>query len=253
MEEILDEHLKKEKVLEPIPIVIYTLIASIFIYLIGVVLRFQSWPYGYETRAIGHICILITGIGSLKVFMDCKDSFLKFYSFLFLFGGLSTVLKYVVFIDYPLRGILNLGGSFFMIGVFLTLSRYFTLRRPQKKSLSIISFPLLITSPIITAGILFKIQSWPYGSELITIAAFVFFFGTIIMLFFRLSLEAPELRQVTVWLVLMANIMAFGALFKIQSWPYAAELLLISFLGGALGVMYKLTKQQKMLKQQQQE
>lgn len=253
MEDILDEYQQEEQAPEPIPIVIYTLLASVFIYLIGVVLRVQSWPYGYETRAIGHICILITGILSLGVFNACKDSYLKIYNFLFLFGGLSTVLRYFIILNYPLREIFSIGSNFFIVGVFLTLSRYFTLRRPQQKSSNIISFPLLVISPILAIGVLFRIQSWPYGSELITISAFIFLLGTIFMLFLRLGLEALELRLVTVWLVLMANIMAFGILFKIQSWPYASELLTIAFLGGILGVIFKLMQQQRMLKKTKEE
>lgn len=260
MENILDEQLKERKVLERTPLVIYFLITAIFIYLIGVLFKIQSWPYGTQLVLIGIFAIVITGVFSFKAFKAKNDFYLNLFYFLFLLGGFSTIMQmfvnynYQMFVNYNNNFIgtgLNFGAMFFKAGVLLTLVRYFTLKRTQKASLNIIRYPLLVVIPIWIIGFFFKMQSWPYGSELLTISVFVFLVGTIIMLILRYKKELQEFRLITVWFVIMANMLALGLLFKVQSWPYALELIMSSFFGGALGIMFKLMKQQKLLKEQE--
>lgn len=251
MKDILDEQLEEREVLEPIPLVIYALIVAVLIFLTGALFKIQSWPYSSEINLIGIFSIVIIGIFSFKAFKIKNDLYLNMYYFFFLLGGFSKII--LLFIPYrnTIWTVLNLCGFFFIIGLLLTLTRYFTLRRPQKTSLNIIRYPLLLVTPIWIIGFFFKIQSWPYASEMLTISVFLFLLGTILMVILKLKKENPAFRLITVWLVLMANILALGLLFKIQSWPYASELISSSFVGGVLGIIVKLMQQQKLLKEQE--
>jgi hypothetical protein len=253
MEPILDEQLDEQEILKPIPLVIYLFMLAIFIYFLSILFTIQSWPNRSMIREIGTFSILITGVLSFKVFKAKNDTYLIFYWCLLLFGGLSKIA--ILFIPYqnPMMGVLNIGSRVFVLGTLLTLIRYFVLRRPKKTSLNIIRYPLFFVTPIFIIGSFFKVQSWPYASEMLTISVFLFFLGTIIMLIRQLKEEVPALRIVTVWLVFIANTFAFGVLFKIQSWPYASELLNFSFVGITLGLMFKFILQQKLQKEQETE
>jgi hypothetical protein len=248
MEDILDEQLEESKI--KIPLVIYLFMTAIFIYFLGSLIVVQSWPYGRVIQFVGTLSILITGGLVFKLFKAKSDLFLNLYWGVFMYGGFSTIAIRFVAYDTPLRPLLDLGGRFFIIAVLLALSRYFVVERPRKTSLNIIRYPLLATIPMWVISILFKMQSWSYASEMITISAFVFLLGTVIMLILKLKMEVPILRPITVWLVIMINMLVFGCLFKIQSWPYGSELITVSFFGGVLGIMIKLMQQQKLLKEQ---
>lgn len=251
MEDILDEPLEKQKALKPIPLVLYFLMTAIFIYFLNILFAIQSWPYRSIIREIGIFSILITGVLSIKVFREKKDTYLNFYWGLFLVAGFSKMA--IRFVDYgnPIRIFLSIGERFFILAILLALMRYFVLRRPNKSSLNIIKYPLLFTIPMWIVGFLFKIQSWPFASEILTVSAFVFLLGTVLMLVLKLKKERPALRIVNVWLVLMANLLIFGALFKIQSWPYASEMLNYSVLGGGLGLLLKFMQERKLQKEQE--
>jgi hypothetical protein len=253
MENILDEQLDEQEILKPIPLIIYLFMVAIFIYFLSILFTIQSWPNRSMIRAIGTFSILITGVLSFKEFKAKNDTYLIFYWCLLLFGGLSKIA--ILFIPYQtsMMIVLAIGSRVFVLGTVLTLIRYFVLRRPKKTSLNIIRYPLLFVTPILIAGSFFKMQSWPYASEMLTVSVFLFFLGTIIMLIRKLREEIPALRIVTVWLVLVANVFGFGVLFKIQSWPYASELLNFSFVGIALGIMFKYIQEQKLQKEQEQE
>lgn len=253
MENILDEQLEEKEILKPIPLIIYLFMVAIFIYFLNILFTIQSWPNASMIREIGTVSILITGVLSFKEFKAQNDTYLIFYWCLLLFGGLSKIA--MVFIPYQnsMMIVLAVGSRVFVLGTLLTLIRYFVLRRPKKTSLNIIRYPLLFVTPILMIGSFFKMQSWPYASEMLTISAFLFFLGTMIMLIRKLKEEVPALRIVTVLLVLMANMFAFGLLFKIQSWPYASELFNFSFVGIALGIMFKYMQEQKIQKEQEKE
>lgn len=253
MEDILDEKLEKQEILKPIPLVIYLFMVAIFIYFLSILFTIQSWPNTSLIRAIGTFSILITGALSFKVFKAQNDTYLIFYWCLLLFGGLSKIA--ILFIPYqnPIMVVLAIGSRVFALGTLLTLMRYFVSRRSKKTSLNIIRYPLLFVTPILIVRSFFKVQSWPYASEMLTISVFLFLLGTIIMLILKLKEEVPALRIVTVWLVFIANTFAFAVLFKIQSWPYASELLNFSFVGIALGLIFKFIQQQKLQKKQEEE
>lgn len=251
MENILDEQLEEKEILKPIPSIIYLFMATVFIYFLGSLFIIQSWPYGALIRNVGALSIVLIGGLSLPVFKEKKDAYLNFYCILFVVGGLSKIMLRSMAYNDPIAVLLNFGAQFFVIGILLTLNRYFALRRPKKTSLNIIRYPLLVVIPIWIIGFFFKMQSWPFASEILTVSVFLFFLGTIIMLIRHLKKEVPALRGVTIWLVLMVNMLIAGILFKMQAWPYASELISISFLGGALGIMFKLMQQQKLLKIQE--
>lgn len=253
MEDLLDEQLDEQEILKPIPLVIYFFMLAIFIYFLSILFTIQSWPNSSMIRAIGTFSILITGALSFKVFKAKNDTYLIFYWCLLLFGGLSKIA--ILFIPYqnPMMIVLAIGSRVFVLGTLLTLMRYFVSRRPKKTSLNIIRYPLFFVTPILIVGGFFKIQSWPYASEMLTIGVFLFLLGTIIMLILKLKEERPALRIATVWLVFVGNLFAFAVLFKIQSWPYASEMLSFSFVGIFLGFMFKFIQQQKLQKKQEEE
>ncbi|MBL4650878.1 MAG: hypothetical protein JKY03_14190 [Aureispira sp.] len=257
MEDILDEKLEgqldEQEILKPIPLVIYFFMLAIFIYFLSILFTIQSWPNTSLIRAIGTFSILITGALSFKVFKAKNDNYLIFYWCLLLFGGLSKIAMLFIPYQNPMLVVLAIGSRVFVLGTLLTLMRYFVLRRPKKTSLNIIRYPLFFVTPILIVGSFFKMQAWPYASEMLTISVFLFFIGTMVMLIRQLKKEILALRIVTVWLVLMANLFAFAVLFKIQSWPYASEMLNFSFVGIFLGFMFKFIQQQKLQKKQTEE
>lgn len=250
MDDILDEKIEKKEFYQPIPSVIYLFMTAVFIHLLGNLFIIQSWLHGRNIRVVGTLAIVVTGLFSLKVFKEKKDRLLNIYSFVFLFGGIVKLIRGFIASDLPLAFVLNLGERFFFIGVLFTLTRYFALRKKGKTSLNIILYPLFVVIPMWIIGMLFKIQSWPYASEILTISVPVFLLGTIIMSMIELRKEALVLRLITAWLVLMVNLLIIGCLFKIQAWSYASELINGSFLGGTLGFVFKLIQEQKILKQQ---
>lgn len=253
MENILDEQLEEKEILKPVPLIIYLFMVAIFIYFLNILFTIQSWPNASMIREIGTVSILITGVLSFKEFKAKNDTYLIFYWCLLLYGGLSKIA--IVFIPYQnsIGVVLVIGSRIFVLGTLLTLFRYFVLRRSKKTSLNIIRYPLLFVTPILIVGNFFKMQSWPYASEILIISVFLFLLGTIIMLIRKLKEEIPALRVITVWLVLVANTFAFGLLFKIQSWPYASELLSLSFVGIALGIIFKYIQEEKIQKEQEEE
>jgi hypothetical protein len=253
MDDILDEKIEQKELFQAIPLVIYLFMTAVFIHLLGNLFIIQSWPHGRSIRTVGTLAIVVTGLLSLHVFKEKKDRLLNIYCFVFLFGGIVKLTGGFIAYDHPLRFVLNLGERFFFIGVLFTLTRYFTLRKKGKTSLKIILYPLFVVVPMWIIGVVFKMQSWPYASEILTISVPVFLLGTIIMSMIELRKEALVLRLITAWLVLMVNLLIIGCLFKIQAWPYASELINGSFLGGTLGFVFKLIQEQKILKQQAEE
>jgi hypothetical protein len=199
------------------------------------------------------MCILVTGLFSIKLLREKKDTYLNLYLGLFLFASFSKIVARFINYESPLTTLLRRGERFFIFAVLLILMRYFTLRRPKKTSLNFIKYPLLVTVPMWIVGIVFRMQSWPYASEILTVSVFVFLLGTIIMLILKLKREQPALLVINLWLVLMVNMFVFGMLFKIQSWPFASEMLNYSFLGGTLGLMFKLMQKQGLQKKQEEE
>lgn len=156
MEDILDEKLETREILAPIPLAIYPLMIAVCIYLVGVLCKIQAWPYGTQIVTTGIFSIVITGVFSFKAFKAKNDFYLNLYYFFFLLGGFSKIIM-LLFAVYnsPLRIALNFGEMFFIIGVALTLIRYFTLRRPQTTSLNIIRYPLMFVAPIWIIGFFF--------------------------------------------------------------------------------------------------
>ncbi len=96
---------------------------------------------------------------------------------------------------------------------------------------TLFKWPLLLFLPFWVIGALFKIQSWPYASELLTIGMLVFLFVSMLVVIFRtISEKSLAVFAYSFFGLASVNLFIIGALFKIQSWPYASELLTIGTL-----------------------
>lgn len=88
-------------------------------------------------------------------------------------------------------------------------------------------------------GLFFKIQSWPYASELVSLSTLAIALYYLILPFVE-STTLKSMRFATLMFFGLGGAIFFvGALFKIQSWPFASQLLTISpiVLCIALGLM----------------
>ena len=253
MENILDEQLEENEILKPIPLVIYLLMAALFIFFIGNISFAQSLPYAMLIQNIGAVSVLIIGVSSIKLLKEKKDVQMNFYLGLFLFSSFSKIAARFMDYEHPLRLLLSVGERFFLLAILLVLMRYFVLERPQKTILNVLKYPVLVSIPMWIIGTILRTLSWPFGSEVLVLSVLFFFLGSVLMLILKLKEGQPRIRIINFCLVLMVNLFIFGVLFKMQSWPYASELLNFSFIGGTLALVLKLMQNDKLQKKQAKE
>jgi hypothetical protein len=229
--------------------------ASVLIYFLGLTIRFQWLLFDNRLQILlggTAILMILTGLFSIKTFYQTKDNLLTFCLLLFLIG---VGIRFVGFFD-PFRFLIYMGPSgihllaeLFSVAAVLILMRYFVLRRAAQTPLNRIWYPFIFVILIWMVGLLFKIQSWPYATEILTIGVLSFLVGIIIMLILKLKKDKPALNIINAWLVLMAIMFAFGFVFKMQSWYSGPELIVLPFLGGIIGFILKLIQKQKLQKQ----
>lgn len=241
MEDILDAQLdKKQKV---VPRVIYLFMASVLIYFLGLTLGLQGLFFNKVFQVLFGVTIILmilTGLFSIKTFYQTKDSLLTFCILLFLIGiGIRLVDFFGHFLYLGSSG-MHLLIELFSVAAVLMIMRYFILRRVQKTPLNKTWYPLFFVISIWMVGLLFKIQSWPYATEILTTSVLLFLVGIIIMLILKLKKEKPALNIINAWLVLMVIMFVFGFVFKMQSWYSGPELIVLPFLGGIIGFILKL-------------
>lgn len=234
MNEILDHEPQKEQGAVPILIVGFTL--SVFIRLIGSVFILQNWFYARELIAVSSFMMLLFWILSLKIFRQKKDGYLRFYSFLFGSGVIVKIVSTIFGLQAWGFNWLFLGGIFFELGALLLLIRYYLLFYQLNTSTTILTYPFLISSPVFVIGLVFKFESWRYASELIVLGGLLFVLTAMFLLIRILLKREVSNKGIKSLLLIAAMILIIGIVFKIQSWPFAMELITVGLLSLLLGV-----------------
>lgn len=149
------------------------------------------------------------------------------------FLAIESVLLILVFLFVNLLEILPMAGSIFMLLTLGLIIFNFVVPiiKLARKEIKIGLFILYLLQGFVIVmclmGILFKIQSWPYASEFLTV-------GIMSMCLFLILIPNVEIRKykakgeihLLVTLIGLAMIIGYmGILFNIESYPYANELI----------------------------
>lgn len=164
-----------------------------------------------------------------KTFHQKEDSNKVLYLLYFLFfvGTLANVLDRWFFdTNYYSYLLLNIFGSIIAWIGAIMLPLHYRARVYGKKSIfGFLQYPVWLTAPFYLTGMVFKTQSWPYASELLTIGTMVFLLSATI----AFILHQLKHKRENLWINLISFLAAIlcltGTLFKIQMWPFATEIL----------------------------
>ncbi len=231
MEDILDEQVPIQE-FKPQPLIITLFLFAVGIRLFEIFFKLYSWSYGSEFLLAGSFSIFLTGTIAFftKAFYpsrgDLKISI--YFGFFFIGFGAQLIhfyhLSQMSFTPIYIRSLRPL----FELGTILLLLRYYTRNKGAYLSIEVLKWPFNLTVPLMTVGLIFKFQSWPYASEMITLATLFFFITSTISFFWITSSKKLLTRGFPFLNVVTANLFYFGSLFKIQSWPFASELLFLA-------------------------
>lgn len=174
--------------------------------------------------------LLVLYIFVNKIFhqRDSSNRILYLLYFFFFFGTsyrTLTTLWLPSDLTY-LRIVFDIPANFMAwIGAILLPLYYHAQVYNRKSAFGFLKYPVWLTVPFYFVGMWFKIQSWPYASELLTIGTMLFVSSaTVAFIVHQVQLKREKLFANTI-LFLAAILFVVGFLFKIQMWPYAAEIL----------------------------
>jgi hypothetical protein len=256
MQDILDAQLKGKEEQKPTPIIVYFFMVSVIFYFLCLLLGVQELFIYNRFNVLFEILtivVMMTGLFSIRIFYPKKDILLLLFSLLFLIGIGIKATEYVSpFIYYGPPGF-HLLTEVFSTAAVLMLIRYFLLQNSQRMALNMTRYLSFLVIPIWMVGVLFKIQSWPYASELLAASVLLLLFKIVSIFFMKLRKRESLLDNVNIGLILMGGLFLISFLFKMQSWSYAFELFGLSFLGAFIGgvIKFKLALEQKGLKREE--
>lgn len=146
-----------------------------------------------------------------------------------LIGIFCSLLFLKPFIDFPKIEPLVL--AFSVVVMLSSIVRvYFEYKEKLITEFGIIlKVILLINTSVILIGVLFRLQSWPYASEMITTS--LLSIGFIYALYILCLKNVSGIVKLILFInSLFTGVLAIGMLFRIQSWPYGSELVIVGFI-----------------------
>jgi len=209
------------------PLIIALVMAYVGL-LIGFMGKVMSYPSSeiifIATIAVILICMIAYPLKAFQPNKEKKDLWINFFHVLLLVAALSRFYSFFdPFYNFVLRGI----GKLLELWAIIFFVRYFQVRS-GKTNVEITQYPFLAILPLWIVGFVFKMQSWPYASEMLTISVLIHWIASIAVIIYLVIKKKIDLLSHFVYLI-GVNILFTGILFKIQSWPYATLLLQAGF------------------------
>lgn len=214
---------------KPIHPLVMALLAAYVGLLMGFVGKVMSYPSSevtfIATVTIVIICLIAYPLKAFQPNEEKRDFWISCFHFLVFVAAMSRFYSFFdPFYNFILRGT----GKLLELWGIILLVRYFRVRSGNT-SFEITQYPFLAVLPLWIIGFVFKMQSWPGASEMITISVLLHWGASIAVIVYLIIKRKANFLSHFIYLI-GVNVLFTGALFKIQSWPGATIILQAGFI-----------------------